>query len=134
MPEPEKKIEEPKKDEQKKETEVPTVENSEKKEPDDSLLLDLDAEYKSKLGDGVYNDYKDYPLKERVKMLRAILKGIEKVKPIEEAKNPATPPANATNKNQKPKTLLELNNKDVMFEKFQSQTSFANRAQSWMKK
>jgi len=143
MTEEEKKAEELKKkaeeEAKKKENEVPkdkhgtpTVENSEKKEPDDPLMKELDSELKSKLGDEIYKDYANYPIKERVVMLRAISKGIDKVKGIKtEANNPATPPAPTKNK---PKTILEMNDKETVFANLQNQTSFANKSAKWYKK
>ena len=109
---------------------------------DDPLYVELDAELKAKLGDDLYNDYKDYPIKERVGLLRSLDKSLEKAKkmkeeiekgkedkPKPEASNPVAPPAPHK---VKPKTVLEQNNKDTYFDSLRDQTSFLSRAQGFI--
>ncbi len=91
-----------------------------KDEAEDPLYAELDRELHAKLGDDVYNDFKDKPLKERVLLLRSIAKAVDKNAPggtkkpedppIDKSKEPKDPSAGAAGKKQLTKTLAETNN------------------------
>ena len=99
-----------------------------------AILEGLDAELKTKLGEDIYNDYKDYDLPIRVKNLQNIMKSVDKferekkgsIDKTGEVKTAGDVPPPEPPKEKKPefKTLAELNNSKEFLRDMRQHSSY----------
>jgi len=105
---------------------------------EDPLYAETDQRLKQKLGEDVYKDFQDHPLKERVMLLIAVEKAVDKQAAAQVP--PATPPIDKTGTPngitnppagdvpEAPKTLLELNNAEDFKRDFRAASSYLEKS------
>lgn len=107
------------------------------------ILEDLNEQLKTKLGDEIYETYKDYDLPERIKLMQSIMKSVEKFTsekkgPIDktgEVKDAGGVPPPEPPKEKKPefKTLAELNNSKEFLRDMQKHSSYLEASKRFRK-